>query len=68
MIPPKDLDEFWADRRCVKCDRYLDRRGSLCSGCMSARQDDIDKAEQNRTQAPWEFLNNEFQRMFSPKK
>jgi len=41
----QDENDYWADRRCVKCDRHLDRRGALCSECNeeqaeSKRDDD----------------------------
>ena len=82
----KDIYEYLADRRCVKCDKPLDRNGSFCSACMTVLQDELEQAEakevrtamvnkpilsmevkddrQYSTLETWEFLNNQFQRMF----
>ena len=76
MLPPdwKDINDYWADRRCLQCDRYLDRRGHLCSDCHEKRQEEIDRAEeaapppQNVPLDSWKFLDDQFQKIFGPRK
>jgi hypothetical protein len=55
-----EKNEYWADRRCLRCDRHLDRRGYFCWTCEEERMDKL--------MEPWEFLNNELQKLFAPKK
>jgi len=69
----QDENDYWADRRCLKCDRYLDRRGALCSDCLEESQEAFEKAEQGPPATPkepaqWEVLNAEFQKIFGPRK
>ena len=52
----QDKNEYWADLRCVKCDRHLDRRGSLCWDCLEKQNGEPLDA--------WEFLDKQFARMF----
>ena len=82
----RDIYEYLADRRCVKCDKPLDRNGSFCLACMAVLQDELEQAEAKEvrtamirkpvptieskddrrysTLETWEFLNDQFQRMF----
>jgi len=53
---------------CVKCNRLLDRHGSLCSTCMSERQDEIDMADQQKPLDAWEFLDKQFTHIFGSRK
>jgi len=63
------LNDYWADRRCVKCDRNLDRRGAHCSSCMEEIQEELDHAEVENALSKkpvyaWKLLNDEFQKIF----
>jgi hypothetical protein len=42
----QDENDYWADRRCVACDRPLDRRGSLCRACL------VEEREKEMTEDP----------------
>ena len=68
----QDENDYWADRRCLKCDRHLDRRGALCSECNEEAQERYEEVEKGppappKESAQWEFLNDQFQKIFSRK-
>ena len=67
------------DWTCIRCDKPMDRVGSHCTSCIVELQEEIDRLEGEQirssmvnkpinTLAPWEFLNNEFQKIFGPRK
>lgn len=91
----RDINDYWADRKCVRCDGHLDRRGSFCSSCMEKVQSELEQAEakeirtamvnkpitslgskesgvrseeQWSTLETWKFLDNQFQKIFGPRK
>ena len=43
MKPTRDeIDDHWADARCVDCDGSLDRRGLRCRACKAIRDAEED--------------------------